>query len=291
MMVLFPCDPLSTRSVESDFAAEYEAARQTGFETALLDFDALAREENVRRALRFVPEGATSFIYRGWMLKMEQYALLHEALAARGQVLVNTPSQYQLCHEIPEWVGLFEGLTPATRWIDKADVSESSLRALLRDFVSGPLIVKDFVKSRKHEWYEACFISDAADEDSALRVMNRFIELQAESLYGGVVLRRFVPLEQIGEHPRSKTPLGREWRVFVKAGAVSPIPYWGQNESEVPDLTVFGDAMSRISSNFWTMDLAHTKEDKWIVLELGDGQVSGLPEATNTEACYRFLAG
>jgi len=28
---------------------------------------------------------------------------------------------------------------------------------------SGPAIVKDYVKSRKHEWDEACFIPDLAD--------------------------------------------------------------------------------------------------------------------------------
>ena len=36
---------------------------------------------------------------------------------------------------------------------------------LLKDFNDHPVIVRDFVKSRKHEWLDACFIPSAADAD------------------------------------------------------------------------------------------------------------------------------
>lgn len=289
-MILFPCDPLAPRQVESDFAAEFEAAKKANFETALFDFDAFTREDNLRRALRFVPPEAASLLYRGWMLKSADYARLYEALAASGQKLINIPENYQLCHEIRGWLPLYEGLTPETRWLTQEKIGQEALCSLLHEFKSGPLIVKDFVKSRKHDWHEACFIPEAADQSAALRVIHRFIELQAENLNGGVVLRRFVPLERIGEHPRSKMPLGREWRVFVRGENVFELPYWGQDENETPDLMPFRSAMSQITSIFWTMDLARTQSGQWIVLELGDGQVSGLPEGADATRFYDWLA-
>ena len=295
MTILFPCDPLTPRQVESDFAAEWQAAKQGKFETALFDFEALTRENNLRRALRFVPQEAASLLYRGWMLQTGDYARLYDFLSEDGQKLINTPQNYQLCHEIPSWLQLFEGLTPETRWLAASEINDENLVLLLHQFAGGPLIVKDFVKSRKHDWHEACFIPDAADEHAALRVIHRFIELQGENLNGGLVLRRFVPLEIIGEHPRSKMPLGREWRIFVRGERVFPLPYWGQNEDETPDLAPFQSAMSKISSHFWTMDLARTQSEEqsgeWIVLELGDGQVSGLPEGVDTEKFYQWLGG
>ena len=30
--------------------------------------------------------------------------------------------------------------------------------------LNGPYIVKDYVKSRKHEWYDACFIKNISDD-------------------------------------------------------------------------------------------------------------------------------
>ncbi len=62
------------RQVESDFTDEFAAAQKAGFETALFDFDALTRENNLHRALRFVPQDSAVLLYRGWMLKSADYA-------------------------------------------------------------------------------------------------------------------------------------------------------------------------------------------------------------------------
>lgn len=291
MLVLFPCDPLSPREVEADFADESAAAKAAGFDIALIDFDAIIREGNLSRALRFVPEGTGVVLYRSWMLKSLDYGLLYAALAERGWALLNSPADYAQCHEIPGWVAHFAGLTPETHWLPQSEFSDESFCSLLRRFGGGPLIVKDYVKSCKHNWHEACFIPDAADETAALRIMNRCVELRGDMLNGGVVLRRFVPLEVIGEHPRVKMSMGREWRFFVCNGAMSSWPYWGQQEIYAPDLAGhFAQAMSQISSRFWTMDVARTQTGEWLVLELGDGQVSGLPDGANADLFYQWLA-
>ncbi|MEK3873410.1 MULTISPECIES: ATP-grasp domain-containing protein [unclassified Paenibacillus] len=40
----------------------------------------------------------------------------------------------------------------------------------------------------------------------------------------------------------------------------------------------FLEIAKQIRSNFFTMDIAKTEAGGWIVIEVGDGQVSGLPE-------------
>ncbi len=37
------------------------------------------------------------------------------------------------------------------------------------------------------------------------------------------------------------------------------------------------------------MDVARRREGDWMIVELGDGQVAGLPERANIEAFYRTL--
>lgn len=38
------------------------------------------------------------------------------------------------------------------------------------------------VKSRKHEWYDACFIKNIKDKNNLQRVVENFIERQGEAL-------------------------------------------------------------------------------------------------------------
>ena len=68
-------------------------------------------------------------------------------------------------------------------------------------------MLKDFVKSRKHEWAEACFIPSASDRASVERVVRRFLELQDDDLSEGLVFREFVEFEPLGRHPKSGMPL------------------------------------------------------------------------------------
>ena len=51
--------------------------------------------------------------------------------------------------------------------------------------------MKDYVKSRKHEWDEACFVPDLGDHRRFTAVVDRLFALQGESLTGGVVVRAF----------------------------------------------------------------------------------------------------
>jgi hypothetical protein len=45
-----------------------------------------------------------------------------------------------------------------------------------------------------------------------------------------------------------------------------------------------------VQSRFFTMDVARRLDGAWMIIELGDGQVAGLPEQADAGAFYRALA-
>ena len=156
------------------------------------------------------------------------------------------------------------------------------------------MIVKDYVKSRKHEWSEACFIPSAADAEAVERVTRRFLELQGADLNVGLVLREFAEFEPLGVHPKSGMPLTREFRLFFLDGQPIQVSrYWDQGDyaGEAPPLAHFTRLAAAIQSGFFTMDVARTVAGEWLVVELGDAQVAELPEDADAEAFFQHLKG
>ncbi len=118
------------------------------------------------------------------------------------------------------------------------------------------------------------------------RITERFLELQGEMLVGGLVFRRFVRLLQ-------RMPLGAEVRSFwVRGRAVVLSDYWAEAPvGNIPDLAAFSLIAANNPSPFFTMDLAQAEDGHWFIMELGDGQVAGLPDGIHPESLFQsFLA-
>src|SRR5205823_3673815 len=140
---------------------------------------------------------------------------------------------------------------------------------------------------------EACFIPSANDREAVSRVVARFLELQGDDLNEGLVFREYVEFEPIGVHPRSGMPLTEEYRVFWLDG--SPVfwsPYWAEGDYRVsePPIERFAGLAAAVRSRFFTMDVARRRDGGWMIVELGDGQVSGLPREADAERFYSALA-
>lgn len=56
-----------------------------------------------------------------------------------------------------------------------------------------------------------------------------------------------------------------------------------------PELNDFIEIANEIDSNFFTMDIAKKKNGEWIIMELGDGQVAGLPNNADKNEFYENL--
>ncbi|XYI02581.1 ATP-grasp domain-containing protein [Sorangium sp. So ce1128] len=294
MYFLFCSDPLAPRQPDSAFASEAAAARGLGHELGLIDHEALLAGDS-RAAVRRVPEAqGVVAVYRGWMLRPSVYVDLYSALAARGVHLVNDPDAYVHGHHLPGWYPALEGNTPRSVWLPvRGDVEIDDVMALLRPFGDSPVLLKDFVKSRKHEWAEACFIPVASDRGAVERVVRRFLELQGSDLEGGLVFREFVELAPAGRHPKSGMPLAREHRLFFLDGElVASLRYWDEVEyaAETSPAVELRALAARVKSRFFTIDVAELLHGGWTVIEVGDGQVSGLPDHADRRDFYQELA-
>ncbi|MER8187658.1 ATP-grasp domain-containing protein [Kitasatospora sp. NPDC094015] len=272
--ILFPADPLAPRRPDPHYVWEARQVRELGGESVLLDHDALLAGDAVR-AVRRVPQGQGPLWYRGWMIPVEAYAALGEALAERGCALLTTPAGYADAHQLPGWYEVFDGVTPESTWIPGGAPDRARLAAAAELLGGrGPAVVKDYVKSRKHEWAEACFVPDLADLPALERVVARFVELQGEYLAGGVVLRRY---EEFVRDEAGRPQEARVWWMDGEPVLVGPHPDVPELAPE-PDLSEIRPLVRRLGCRFITTDLAQRADGGWRVVEVGDGQVSDLPK-------------
>ncbi|MFE9722605.1 ATP-grasp domain-containing protein [Streptomyces sp. NPDC005794] len=282
---LFCCDPLRPRHPDLQFVREAAAARRTGAQTALVDHDALLAGD-AETAVGRVRRDSGSYWYRGWMVPPARYAELESALAARGCSLLTDASAYRTAHELPGWYEVFTELTPRSVWrsLSAGEVvpDPSVWSDLAGDLGPGPGIVKDFVKSRKHEWLEACFVPELRDTARLAHVVGRFVELQGDFLAGGVVLRAYEPFVPGGE--------ARVWWVDGEPVLVTAHPDT-PGQVPAPGLDAVGDAVRALGCRWVTTDMALREDGTWRVVEVGDGQVSGLPTDDDGHRLFTALPG
>ncbi|MDQ0797696.1 ATP-grasp domain-containing protein [Streptomyces sp. B1I3] len=283
---LFCRDPLHPGRPDPAFAHEAVAAREAGAQVTLVDHDALLSgdvDEALGRAGRRDPG---PYWYRGWMIPAGRYEDLEQALAARGCSLLTSTAAYRTAHELPGWYDTFESLTPRSVWCALpagATLPEAAAWSRLAGRLGpGPGIVKDFVKSRKHEWLEACFVPELSDTGQLASVVGRFVGLQGEYLAGGVGLRAYEPFVAGGE--------ARVWWVDGSPVLVTAHPDT-PGRVGTPALDAVGEAVRRLGCRWVTTDLALREDGVWRVVEVGDGQVSGLPAGESGASLFTALLG
>lgn len=294
MRIIFCDSGFSGKEVDYMYASEYKAAREALFRTSLFSFEAFKRNTigTTLKRVSMLPEKTTTF-YRGWMMTPAQYELFYNGLLEKNIQLINNPAEYKFCHYLPESYETIKAFTPLSTFKKlEGDFNINDFKKELSVFGNKPIIVKDYVKSQKHYWQEACFIPDASDLVSAETVIRKFIELQDVDLNEGLVFREYVELEELASHSKSGMPLTKEFRLFIENGKViSVFKYWdeGDYENIEPVIEPFKEVIGKIKSNFFTMDIAKRKNGEWIIVELGDGQVAGLPDNADRELFYNAL--
>lgn len=264
MFLIFCSDPLNKNAVDMDYEAEYSCARSLGISVKLINLEELL-EGKIDKALSKVSttESQELAIYRGWMIKPQFYENLFKGLLKRNVVLINNPEEYRNCHYFPNSYEKINTVTPYSNWIQIEDLKNDfdQIYKNLSEFGNKPIIIKDYVKSRKHEWHDAFFIPDASDRNHATQVINNFIRRQGEDIF------------------------------YFNNKFLFQFDYWEDSvyDDEKPDLKIFNHLAQTISSNFFAMDIGKTVTGEWIVIELGDGQVSGLPLESDIEGFYKAI--
>jgi hypothetical protein len=279
-MLLVPADPLRPRRPDEHFTAEADAAKNAGVDVALIDHDALADPGGAERAVARVPNASGMAIYRGWMLRADQYTALAAALEARDVTLRTSAAQYQRAQELPGWHAALSLVTPQAEWTNGD--GEHDFQLACERLGQGPAVLRDYVKSMKHHWHEAAYIPDAADHAPAWRVASRFRELREDDFAGGFVRRRF-------EHFASAE--ARTWWVDGACRLTTAHPDTPDDTPPHIDLSPFTAPIASLALPFVTADLARRTDGTWRLIELGDGQVSDRPETTKAGSFLSTILG
>jgi hypothetical protein len=298
MDIIFCDSGFSHKEPDYMYTGEFEAAKALGIGISLISYEALVKEGDANAATRRIPYSETpkTAIYRGWMLRPIEYTSLYDALLAKNIQLLNSPEQYNFAHYLPENYPTIADYTAKSSYLPLSYpmkvLDEEKVIQAVSIFGNSPIIIKDYVKSLKHHWEEACYISSASNKTEVIKKVRRFLELQGPDLNEGLVFREFLELEPIGLHPESAMPLTKEYRLFILDGKlIKAYPYWDEidYQEEAPAWTNFESLFSQINNRFFTMDIAQTKAGTWVIMELGDGQVSGLPELADKKEFFQEL--
>jgi len=265
VLILFPSTYGDLKSVDPDYAIEYDAVCQIPeFKTALFNYDEFLLGDKLEINPSDYYTG--DCIYRGWMLKPEQYELLHGLLLDREISLINTPDEYNSCHLYPAaWKSGIRPFSPDCMYFkDVPKINWDIVNNRLKKFM-----IKDFVKSVKETNFPEYFITPVKPKEMD-SIIAEFIELRGSLYTGGIVIKEFVNFKRYG----NKT---NEYRAFYLNNQLLSLA----RNSNQPDTcsSVPMELVNRVRnlpSKYYTVDFGELSDGKWIVIEAGDGQVSSL---------------
>jgi hypothetical protein len=235
--------------------------------------------ETADGALVYVPTFDTvqPGIWVGYIPTPERYRAIYLAALERNIRLVNTPDEYQNAMEFDRFYPLLGELTPESQMVTTGQQLGEAAAQL--DF---PLFVKGAVKSNKEQGWKAC----AAANPEELSVIAEQLFARAARSRGTVILRRIAPLRTIATDYQD-FPLGREYRVFLYQHQVLAYGFYWDEYADTVQLTpeeqqavlaVAIEASRRVGTPFLAVDVGQVVSGEWIVIEVGDGQFSGLSQ-------------
>jgi hypothetical protein len=151
-------------------------------------------------------------------------------------------------------------------------------------------IVKGATNSKKTNW-KTLFAPSRKD---ALLLAS---DLKQDSVIGAqeIIYKEYVELEDFGVDCTG-IPIANEWRFFLYQNTILTYGYYWSNfpdiQPEIPDVVL--DLANKLKEvvckyvNFYVLDLAKTKDGKAILIEVNDGQMSGLSNCS-AEELYKNL--
>ncbi|WP_407570530.1 ATP-grasp domain-containing protein [Deinococcus altitudinis] len=241
MKVLFPADYFRASQPDELYAEQATAFARLGFGVSTFAFEG-------NRQFRPPLEPGDLVLYRGWMLDAAEYGALGDAVQAAGGQLFTSTCAYLNAHHLPRWAPLLPDLTSETACFHDLSAVEDGLRALGWE----RFFIKDFVKSLKTGG------GSVIERPEQIGALMRDMEQFRGKIEGGICARRFEEFRP-----------GTERRYFVlDGGAVSP------DGSPPPRIVL--DCAGRISSRFFSVDVAERADGQLRIVEIGDGQVSDL---------------
>lgn len=279
MYILFPSSYINKNKVNEEFAKEYAAAISAGFNILLFNQELWDTKREIS-LLESPSKKENSFedaVYRGWMMKPEEYFVFYEKLHNNGVNLVTSSEAYSNLHVFKNSYQTVSANAPKTIFFDS--IKDINLDQLNREL--GKFMIKDFVKSVKGTDFPKFF--EKPTQDNFNYWMKKFVEYRGSLFTGGIQAKEYLDLAYYNGTPN-------EYRVFYANGNVISVSRNSNQPSytsEVPITMI--EKYSVFNSPFYTVDYIECKNGTFKVIETGDGGVSGLSPNQNEFVFYRAL--
>ena len=279
--LLFPADYFDRKAPDGAMRVEYEAATAEGrLDVSLFDLELFEQRGVVSLARPFL-DPALPLVYRGWMMRPGEYDIFFGGLRRLGLRPLVSPEVYSELHMFPLAYARHEVLRDASPKLISFPGTEVDAGVVNRAF--DRFMVKDYVKSVKGTPFPSCIETPVgqAELDS---LVAEFVRLRGGLFTEGIALKEVANLRLRGETTN-------EWRAFYLRGRLLNVCRNSNQHGSVPKPPEnFVASCENLGSPYYTVDFAELEDGGWIVLETGDGQVSGLATAQDYAIYYQVLA-
>lgn len=273
--ILFPSDYFNRNKIDAELEQEYKAAIKAGFNVMLFDYSSWFES---RKLVLNQDSNSDLILYRGWMMKPELYCEFENQLLNLGYHLVVNSNAYKRLHEFVHVYPIIRG--------DTAPIMKFPLHTridvkFLQD-TFGRFMVKDYVKSVKGSDFPIYFDSTITQSEFDAW-MEKFYQYRGNLLTGGICIKKYLDLKKYDGYTN-------EYRVFYYFN-VPMILMKNSNQSDAcckPPIELI-NKYKILDSPFFTLDFAQLEDNSWIIIESGDGQVSGITDSSQTEMFYKML--
>lgn len=220
------------------------------------------------------------------------YKELEEDVRLMGGQMINSYQQHRWIADLGSWATDLAMYTPGF-WTRLEDLPRGG----------GPYVLKGETNSKKDQWHTHMY----AENNQA--AVNVWLRLKEDSLIASqqIYIRPFVPLVTLA-WGMNQEPITKEFRFFVLDGKIlSGAFYWSSHVGDLEHLGVpvpkveevpqdfLQEVIGRIKdkARFVVIDVAQLADPhadgRWTVIELNDGQMSGLSE-NDPDTLYKNLA-
>lgn len=254
-----------------------------------------------RRTL--IPSGSLVF---GRYSVLPNYDEVWDDVLNLGSRLVNTPEQHRYIADFDYYEDIKDLTFKSWRFEEFPYVTDP-----------GPFVVKGATNSKKFQWNKKMFAPTKAD---AIRIA---CDLMEDSMIGSqqIIVRKYEELVSF-EEGINGLDFANEWRTFVWRGKMVSGYYWANVSEETLEramtaealtpegapegviglvrkvvdrvegrVEVSGDAYGVLKDACYVVDVAKTKQGEWKVVELNDGQMSGLSDIPEDRFYAELLLG
>lgn len=276
MIIMFPSSYNKISQVDIDLQNEFKAAIYNNFSIVFFDYTKWF-QHNILELFYYnnlIPDNE-NVLYRGWMMKPNQYELFYKECQKQGLSLIIDPIQYKNFHIYPNiYPYIKKDAAPIMTFSLNEKINVSTVYQRL-----GPFMIKDFVKSVKGTDFPK-FFDEKTSQNEFDNWMQKFRQYRGLLLTGGIVCKKYYNLKLYNNKQN-------EYRVFYGNGNIISICE-NSNQSGItkkpPDSLILKYA--NLPSAFYTVDYAELSDDSWIIIEAGDGQVSG--PSPNQDLCQFY---